>query len=88
MAQGFSDLKVALEKGKGSPKEIFPVFEKGCRDFAGETKKVPAEYLKQFLDHVEDLKERIGKGEKTAIFEQMEVIKNLKKSCHDAFKKK
>jgi hypothetical protein len=86
MAQSFSDLKVALEKGKGSPKDFFPIFEKGCRDFAQETKKVPQENLKQFLDQVDVLKKKIEQGEKSAIFEQMEVIKGLKKSCHDTFK--
>jgi len=86
MAQSFSDLKAALEKGKGSPKDIFPIFETGCRDFARETTKVPQENLKQFLSQVDILKARIEQGEKPAIFEQMEVIKGLKKSCHDKFK--
>jgi hypothetical protein len=86
MAQSFSDLKVALEKGRGSPEDIFPIFEKGCRDFARETEKVPAEFLNQFLEQVQVLKEKIGQGRGSAIFEQMDVIKNLKKSCHEKFK--
>jgi XXXCH domain-containing protein len=86
MAQGYSDLKVALEKGKGSVEAIFPVFEKGCRDFAQETKKVPPEFLKQFLDQVQRLKEKIAQGNVSGMFEQMDEIKKLKKSCHDKYK--
>ena len=86
MAQSFSDLKVALEKGKGSPEVIFPVFEKGCQDFARETKKVPPEFLKQFLDQVQRLKEEIEQEDVSAIFERMDKIKKLKKSCHEKYK--
>ena len=87
MAQSFSDLKVALEKGKGSPEEIFPVFEKSCREFALETGKVPAEILQQFLDLVQRIGEKIEQGNNRSIFEQMEELKRMKKSCHDRYKK-
>ncbi len=86
MAQSFSDLKVALEKGKGSVKAIFPIFEKGCQEFARETKKVPPEFLKQFLDQVQGLKEKIEQGNVSAVFQQMDEIKKLKKSCHEKYK--
>jgi len=86
MAQGYSDLKVALEKGKGSAEEIFPVFEKGCREFTQTTKKVPPEPMKHFLSQVRLLGEAIEQGNTAAAFEQMEVIKKLKKSCHDNYK--
>ena len=86
MAQGYSDLKVALEKGKGSVEEIFPVFEKGCREFAQATEKVPPEPMKHFLSQVRRLGELIEQGNRSAIFEQMEVVKKLKKSCHDNYK--
>ena len=59
MAQSFSDLKVALEKGKGDPKEIFSIFEQGCLDFAQETRKVPQEDLGTFLDLVRRLGQKI-----------------------------
>lgn len=86
MAQGFSDLKVALEKGKGSVEAIFPVFEKGCQEFARETRKVPPEFLKQFLHLVQGLKEKIEQGDVPAVFQQMDEIKKLKKSCHEKYK--
>jgi hypothetical protein len=86
MAQGYSDLKTALEKGKGSIEEIFPIFEKGCREFAQATPKVPPEPMKQFLDQVRRLGELIEQGNRSAGLEQMEVIKKLKKSCHDQYK--
>ncbi|MBI5604316.1 MAG: hypothetical protein HY879_13285 [Deltaproteobacteria bacterium] len=87
MAQSFSDLKVALEKGKGFPEEIFPVFEKSCQEFARETGKLPAEILQQFLDLVQRIGEKIKQGNNRAVFEQMEEMKRMKKSCHDQYKK-
>ncbi|MFH0788271.1 MAG: hypothetical protein V2B13_11745 [Pseudomonadota bacterium] len=86
MAQSFSDLKVALEKGKGSVEAIFPIFETGCQEFARETEKVPPEFLKQFLDLVQGLKEKIDQGNVSAVFQQMDEIKKLKKSCHEKYK--
>jgi hypothetical protein len=86
MAQGYSDLKVALEKGKGSIEEIFPAFEKGCREFAQDTQKVPSEPMEHFLTQVRRLGELIEQGNRSAGLEQMEVIKKLKKSCHENYK--
>lgn len=87
MAQAFSDLKVALEKGKGSIAEIFQVFENGCLEFAKETRKVPSESLNRFLSQVEELKVKISQGDRQGIAELMDVIKRLKKTCHDDYKK-
>lgn len=86
MAQAFSDLKVALEKGKGSVEALFPVFEKSCQEFAHETRKVPPEPLKQFLDQVQLMSKEIQQGDPAAILEQMDGIKKLKKSCHEKYK--
>lgn len=86
MAQSFSDLKVALEKGKGSVEAIFPIFERGCQEFAQETRKVPPEPLSQFLDQVRLMKEKVGQGEPSAILEQMDQIRKLKKVCHEKYK--
>ena len=86
MAQSFSDLKVALEKGKGNPKEIFPIFEQGCREFAQETRKAPGEALKPFLDQVRQLGEKIQAGDTSAVFELMDKMKGMKKSCHEKYK--
>lgn len=86
MAQSFSDLKVALEKGKGSMEEICPVFEMSCREFSRATTIVPPETLKQFLDLVGRLSAGVRQGNTSAILKQMEEIKNLKKSCHEKYK--
>jgi hypothetical protein len=86
MAQGFSDLKVAMEKGKGNPKEIFPIFEQGCREFARETRKVPQEGLESFLELVRLMGEKIQTGEPSEIFEFMDKMKAMKKSCHEKYK--
>ena len=52
MSQCYSDLKSALEKGKGDPQTIFQDFEKASRDFLGETGKVPREVGDDFLKQV------------------------------------
>jgi hypothetical protein len=80
MAQSFSDLKVALEKGKGSPEEFFSVFSQACQAFCRETSKVPPESLNRFLELLEQLNA-------SGIFERMDEIRALKKSCHERYKK-
>jgi XXXCH domain-containing protein len=88
MAQSFSDLKVALEKGKGSMKEICPVFEFSCQEFSRATAKVPPESMEQFLDLAGRLREEVEKGNAQAVFDRMEEIRMLKKSCHEKYKEK
>jgi XXXCH domain-containing protein len=87
MSQSFSDLKVAVEKGRGNPKEFFQIFEQGCREFAGETNKVPQEYLNTFLDLVRRMGEKIQTGDISAIVQLMDEMRGMKKSCHEAYKK-
>lgn len=86
MAQSFSDLKVALEKGRGNPKEIFSIFEQGCLDFAQETRKAPQEALAPFLVLVRQLGEKIQAGEPSPVIELMDKMKGMKKSCHEKYK--
>lgn len=86
MAQSFSDLKVALEKGRGNPQEFFSIFEQGCREFSRETRKVPREDLESFLDLVRELGRKIQTGETSAIFEWMDKMKGMKKICHEKYK--
>ena len=86
MAQGYSDLKVALEKGRGSVEGSFEIFEKASQAFLAETKKVPPAPAEHFLAQVRYLGDLIAQGNRSAIAEQMEVIKGLRKSCHDQYK--
>lgn len=86
MAQSFSDLKVAMEKGRGNPKAIFPIFEQGCLDFAQETGKVPGEAVEPFLDLVRRMAQKIEAEDATAVFELMDEMKGMKKSCHEKYK--
>jgi formiminotetrahydrofolate cyclodeaminase len=86
MAQGYSDLKAALEKGKGSVEESFQRFETASQAFLKETRKVPVDAARHFLDQVRQLGQVIEQGNRDAINEQMGVLKGLKKSCHDQFK--
>jgi hypothetical protein len=88
MAQGYSDLKGALEKGRGSVEGSFEIFEKASQAFLAETNKVPPAPAKHFLEQVRRLGVMIEQGNRSAIEEQMGSIKDLKKSCHDQFKKK
>ena len=88
MAQGYSDLKVALEKGKGSVEAAFENFERGSQAFLAETQKVPDTPAKHFLEQVRKLGEMIKQGNREGIAEKMDVIKDFKKSCHDQYKKK
>jgi hypothetical protein len=86
MAQSFSDLTVAMEKGKGNPKDFFSVFEQGCREFAQETLKVPREDLGTFLDLVRRMGQKIGTQDEPAFFELMDKMKGMKKTCHEKYK--
>jgi hypothetical protein len=86
MAQSFSDLKVAMEKGRGDPKDFFSVFEQGCREFAQEIQKVPQEDLGTFLDLVFRLGQKIQTGDTPAVFELMDKMKGMKKTCHERYK--
>jgi XXXCH domain-containing protein len=87
MAQSFSDLKVALEKGRGSPEEFFSIFSQACQDFSRETMKVPPEMLKRFIDLVEQLDQKMKAGDESGIFDRMDELRALKKSCHEKYKK-
>lgn len=86
MAQSFSDLKVAMEKGRGNPKEIFSIFEQGYLDFTQETRKAPQEALTPFLDLVRQLGQKIQAGDTSAVFELMDQMKGMKKTCHEKYK--
>ncbi|MBI4763711.1 MAG: hypothetical protein HY787_03795 [Deltaproteobacteria bacterium] len=86
MAQSFSDLKVAMEKGRGDPKEIFSIFKQGCLDFTQETQKAPREALTPFLDLVRQLGQKIQTGDHSAVFELMDKMKGMKKTCHEKYK--
>ena len=63
MSQYYSDLKSALEKGKGDPQTIFQDFEKASRDFLGETGKVPREVGDDFLKQVARVGAKIKAGD-------------------------
>jgi XXXCH domain-containing protein len=86
MAQSFSDLKVATEKGKGNPWEFFSVFKQGCREFTQETLKLPPEVAGRFLDAVERLGRNLQSGDESAVRQGMEEIKQMKKTCHETYK--
>lgn len=87
MAQSFSDLKGALEKGKGSPEESFSIFSQACQAFSRETQKVPPEMLKRFLELVEQLDQKMKARDDAGIVDRMDEIRALKKSCHEKYKK-
>jgi hypothetical protein len=86
MSQSFSDLKVAMEKGRGDPQEIFLIFEQGCREFVRETRKIPQEGMDSFLELVRRIGEKIQTGDTFAVFEFMDKMKGMKKSCHEKYK--
>jgi len=86
MAQSFSDLKVAMEKGRGDPQEFCSVFEKGCLEFARETQKVPKEALEPFLNLARELGQKIQTGDVQAVLELMDKMKGMKKTCHEKYK--
>ncbi|MEW6186617.1 MAG: hypothetical protein AB1585_12860 [Thermodesulfobacteriota bacterium] len=86
LAQSFSDLKVAVEKGKGEPGQIFSLFEQGCRDFTQETSKLPPEAARKFLELVARIGQAVQSGDKTAIMQEMDEMRQMKKTCHEAYK--
>ena len=86
MAQSFSDLKVAMEKGRGNPQEFFSIFEQACLEFARETQKVPEEALESFLELTRALGQKTQTGDHAAVFELMDRMKGMKKTCHEKYK--
>ncbi len=86
MSQYYSDLKSALEKGKGDPPTVFRDFEKASRDFLGETGKVPREVGDDFLAQVARLGEKIKAGDLAGALHAYEDLKDRKKSCHHEYK--
>jgi XXXCH domain-containing protein len=86
MSQYYSDLKSALEKGKGDPQTIYRDFEKASRDFLGETGKVPREVGDDFLKQVARVGEKIKAGDRTGALEEYGSLKDRKKSCHNEYK--
>lgn len=86
MSQSYSDLKSALEKGKGDPQAIFEQFEQAAREFLGETKKVPREAGEDFLKRVRRVGDRIEAGDLSGAAEAFESLKEGKKNCHKQYK--
>ncbi len=86
MSQYYSDLKSALEKGKGDPQTVFRDFEKASRDFLGETGKVPREVGDDFLNQVARLGAKIKAGDLAGALHEYEGLKDRKKSCHHEYK--
>jgi XXXCH domain-containing protein len=86
MSQSYSDLKSALEKGKGDPRTVFQTFEEACRDFLGETGKVPAGAREDFLQQVARIGVKIEAKDLPGAAEAYEALKERKKSCHQQYK--
>jgi len=86
MAQGYSDLKGALERGNGSLSSIFEEFERASRDFLEETGKVPREVADDFLKQVARVGDRIKAGNMAGAVEMYEALKDRKKGCHKRYK--
>ena len=86
MSQYYSDLKSALEKGKGDPQAIFREFEKASRDFLGETGKVPREVGDDFLKQVARVGAKIKAGDLAGAQDEYRGLKDRKKSCHNEYK--
>jgi|WetSurMetagenome_2_1015567.scaffolds.fasta_scaffold1247008_1 XXXCH domain-containing protein len=86
MSQSYSDLKSALEKGKGDPRTVFQTFEQSSQDFLGETKKVPREVADDFLKQVARVGAKIKAGDLSGAAEQFESLKDRKKTCHKQYK--
>jgi XXXCH domain-containing protein len=86
MSQYYSDLKSALEKGKGDPQTIFLEFEKASRDFLGETGKVPREVGDDFLQQVAQVGAKIKSGDLAGAAEEYGRLKDRKKACHNEYK--
>ena len=79
MSQYYSDLKSALEKGKGDPQTIFQDFEKASRDFFGETGKVPREVGDDFLKQVAQVGAKIKSGDLVGAVEKYGRLKRQEK---------
>lgn len=86
MGQSFGELKVALEKGKGDPQQIFKAFEEGCKAFIGETRKVPSHAAEKFLKAVAELGEKVHSGDKAGVLKGMDEIRSMRETCHKAYK--
>ena len=86
MSQAYSDLKSALEKGKGDLQAIFQDFEKASRDFLGETDKVPKAVADDFLKQVARVGAKIKAGDLAGAVEVYGALKDRKKSCHNEYK--
>jgi hypothetical protein len=86
MSQAYSDLKSALEKGKGDPLTVFHSFEQASRDFLKETKKVPQAVGEDFLRQAVRIGDKIKKGDLRGALEEYEGLKERKKSCHQQYK--
>ncbi|MBI5586334.1 MAG: hypothetical protein HY892_21190 [Deltaproteobacteria bacterium] len=86
MSQLYSDLKSALEKGKGDPWTIYQGFEKACRDFFAETAKVPAAVGEDFLRQVARIGAKIETGDLPGAAAAYEGLKERKKNCHQQYK--
>jgi hypothetical protein len=82
MSQSYSDLKSALEKGKGDPETVFREFEKASRDFLGETGKVPREVGDDFLKQVARVGEKIKAGDLAGALEEYG-LEGEEKSCRE-----
>jgi XXXCH domain-containing protein len=86
MSQAYSDLKSALEKGKGDPSTVFQSFEQASREFLKETKKVPQAVGEDFMRQAARIGDKIKKGDLRGAFEEYEGLKERKKSCHQQYK--
>jgi hypothetical protein len=86
MSQAYSDLKSALEKGKGDPLTVFQSFEQASRDFLKETKKVPQAVGEDFMRQTARIGEKISRGDLRGAWEEYEGLKERKKSCHQEYK--
>jgi XXXCH domain-containing protein len=86
MSQGYSDLKSALEKGKGDPLTVFLTFEQASAAFLKETGKVPQDVAEEFLKQVARLGAKIKGGDLRGAAEAYEALKERKKSCHQRYK--
>ena len=86
MSQGYSDLKSALEKGKGDPLAVFQAFEQGSAAFLEETRKVPQAVAEEFMKQVARVGAKIKSGDLRGAAEAYESLKERKKSCHQQYK--
>ncbi len=85
MAQGFSELKLAVEKGKGDPQEVFDRFQQACQTFLAETTKLPEEPAQRFMALVAQLGDQVKTGNQEGILRAMEEIREMRKVCHETY---